>query len=123
VATPMDFNVQFQLANEVLTMRDMIFIIWKWWVASCLFVILGPYSDLAFVIGIVAKFSSGPKHVHCNVVLRILKYLKATMHYKLCYYGGNNNRTPTAFVNAKYKSDLDERKSDSSCLVFSTTYR
>ncbi len=87
-----------------------------------MFVILGTHSDLAFVVGIVAKFSSGPKHVHCNVVLRILKYLKATMHYKLCYYRGNNH-TPTALVDANYKSDLDERKSDSSCLVFSTTYQ
>ncbi len=88
-----------------------------------MFVILGTHSDLAFVVGIVDKFSSGPKHVHCNVVLRILKYLKATMHYKLCYYGGNNNRKLTAFVDANCKSDLDERKSHSSCLVFSTTYQ
>jgi len=92
-------------------------------VGSIMFVLLGTHSDLAFVVGIVAKFSSGPKHVHCNVVLRILEYLKATMHYKLCYYGGNNNRTLTAFIDANCKSDLDERKSHSSCLVFSTTYQ
>jgi hypothetical protein len=71
-----------------------------------MFVILRTHSDLAFVVGIETKFSSGPKHVHCNVVLRILKYLKATMHYKLCYYGGNNNHTLTALVDANYKSDL-----------------
>ncbi len=88
-----------------------------------MFAILGTHLDLAFVVGIVAKFSSGPKHVHCNVVLRILKYLKATMHYKLCCYGGYNNHTLTAFVDANCKSDLDERKSHSSCLVFSTTYQ
>ncbi len=40
-------------------------------VGSIMFVILGTHSDLAFVVGIVAKFSSGPKHVHCNVVLNL----------------------------------------------------
>jgi hypothetical protein len=45
VATPMDSNAQFQLANEVLTMRDMIFIYLEM-VGSIMFLVLGTHSDL-----------------------------------------------------------------------------
>lgn len=41
--------------------------------------------DISFVVGILSRFTSNPKHDHLNVAYRVLKYLKNTMYYRLHY--------------------------------------
>ena len=43
--------------------------------------------DIFYVVGMVSRYQSNLGEEHWKVVKRILRYLKGTMDYKLCYQG------------------------------------
>ena len=45
--------------------------------------------DLAFAIGQVSRYQSNPEMSHWNAVKRILRYLRGTRDYMLCYKGSD----------------------------------
>uniref|UniRef100_A0A2N9GE70 CCHC-type domain-containing protein n=1 Tax=Fagus sylvatica TaxID=28930 RepID=A0A2N9GE70_FAGSY len=60
---------------------------------------------------LVNKFQSNPGLAHWKAVKRILRYLKGTMDYVLCYQGSDLRLI--GYSDADWGSDLDERKSTS----------
>ena len=67
--------------------------------------------DICYVVGLVSRFQSNPGLAHWKAVKRILRYLKVTADYVLCYQGSDLRMI--GYSDADWGSDLDERKSTS----------
>ena len=62
----------------------------------------------------VNQYQSNPGLKHWQAVRHILKYLKRTRDYMLVYH--SKDLIPISYTNLDFQSDLDFRKSTSSCL-------
>ena len=67
--------------------------------------------DISFIIGLLSHFQSNLSHAHCSVVKRVLRYMRGTTNYMLCY-GGSDWRLHS-YIDVNYANDLDGRKSTS----------
>ncbi|XP_060201820.1 secreted RxLR effector protein 161-like [Lycium barbarum] len=43
--------------------------------------------DIAFVVGKLSRYTSNPSKLHWYAIYRVLKYLKKTIDYGICYSG------------------------------------
>ena len=65
--------------------------------------------DIAYVVGKLSWYTQSPNQDHWTVVGKVLKYLRGTIYYGLCY-----NRFMSVlegFNDANYISNSDEMKS------------
>ena len=67
--------------------------------------------DICYVVGMVSRYQANPGMIHWKIVKRILRYLKGTMDYSLCYQG--KELRLVGYSDVDQASDLDERKSTS----------
>ena len=65
-----------------------------------------------------AKYCSNPSPAHCNALRRILKYLAGTLHLGISFSGTHQPVSLTAYCDADYAMDLDDRKSRSGFVLF-----
>jgi Reverse transcriptase (RNA-dependent DNA polymerase) len=65
--------------------------------------------DISFVVGMVSRYQANPGQSHWKVVKRILRYLKCTADYSLCFQG--ENLQLMGYADADWRGNLDERKS------------
>ena len=56
-------------------------------VRSLMYAMMCTRLDICYVVRLVTKFHSNPSPNHFMVVKRILRYLKGTSYYVLCYQG------------------------------------
>ncbi|KAM0055964.1 putative RNA-directed DNA polymerase [Helianthus debilis subsp. tardiflorus] len=57
-------------------------------VIGCLmYAMISTRPDIAYAVGKLSRFTSNPSAQHWQAVNRLLKYLKGTMHFGLCYSG------------------------------------
>ena len=68
-------------------------------------------SDICYVVGLVSIFQSNPSPKHWMAVKRILRYLKGTSDYVLCYQG--KDLCLAGYIDANWGDDLDQCKSTS----------
>ena len=68
--------------------------------------------DIAVATGTLAQFMSNPNVQHWSGVKRVLRYLKGTMNYGLCYSKADDNQL-VGFSDADWAGDLDRRRSTS----------
>ena len=54
-------------------------------VGSLMYAMLCTRPDICFAVGLVSRYQSNPGREHWKAVKRILRYLKGTMDYHLCY--------------------------------------
>ena len=80
-------------------------------VGSLMYVMMCIKPDICFDVGMVSKYQSNPGQTHWKAVKRILRYLKGTADYSLCYQG--NDLYLMGYTDADWGGDLDERKSTS----------
>lgn len=73
--------------------------------------------DILHSVCMVARFQSSPKENHMIAVKRILRYLKGTMELGL-NYSRSKRAELTAFSDADWAGDIDERKSTSGGAFF-----
>ena len=67
--------------------------------------------DIAFATGLVSRYQSNPGPKHWKAVKRILRYLKGTSSYALCYQGMDLQLR--GYTDADHGQDKDGRKSTS----------
>lgn len=67
--------------------------------------------DICYDVCLVSRYQYNPGRRHWSAVKRILRYLKGTTDYFLCYQG--NDLTLMGYADADWDGDLDERKSTS----------
>ena len=65
--------------------------------------------DIGYSVGVVSRFIANLGKHHWQVVKWILRYLKGTSHYCLCF--GHNETVLEGFTDADMAGDMDTRKS------------
>ena len=70
--------------------------------------------NICYLVGMVSRYQSNPGPKHWQVVKRILKYLWRTRNYVLVYRC--EDLIPIGYIDSDFQSDLDFRKSTSSCV-------
>ena len=80
-------------------------------VGSLMYAMMCTRPDICYDVGLVNRFQSNPGIAHWKVVKRILRYLKWTVDYVLCYQGSDLRMI--GYSDADWGSDLDEHKSTS----------
>ena len=56
-------------------------------VGSLMYAMMCTRPDICYVVGLISRFQSNPGQKHWMAVKRILRYLKGTSDYMLCYLG------------------------------------
>lgn len=76
--------------------------------------------EINFVVNKVFQFMAAPQESHWAVVKRILWYLKGTLHYGLIMHPliPNQPFSLTAYYDAYWIADLDDRRSTSGATIF-----
>ena len=80
-------------------------------VGSLMYAMMCTRPDICFAVGLVSRYQSNPRREHWKAVKRILRYLKGTMDYCLCYQGSDLRLI--GYSDADWGGDLDQRKSTS----------
>lgn len=81
-----------------------------------MYVMLGSRPDLAFALGYLSRYQDAASDIHWTYLKRVLRYLRGTIDYELTY---KRRKEPvlSAFVDADWANDVDERKSTSGYLI------
>ncbi|XP_039017071.1 uncharacterized mitochondrial protein AtMg00810-like [Hibiscus syriacus] len=74
--------------------------------------------DLSLSVGKVAEFMHAPRVTHFAAVKRILRYLASTVNYGLLFSPSDNKALVSAFADADWGANLDDRRSVSGYGVF-----
>ena len=81
-------------------------------IGSLMYAMLCTRPDICYVVGLESRHQSNPGEAHWKAVKRILRYLKGTMDYSLCYQGKDLHLR--GYTDVDWAGDVDERKSTSS---------
>jgi hypothetical protein len=68
--------------------------------------------DIAFSVGVCARFQANPKESHLTAVKRIIRYVNATVNYGICF-SGETNLVLAGYSDADWAGNADDRKSTS----------
>jgi len=77
-------------------------------VGSLIYAMICTRLDIAQVVGVVSRFMGNLGGEHCNIVKRILRYIKGTSGVALRYKG--SKPIVRGYVDSDFASDLDKRK-------------
>jgi Reverse transcriptase (RNA-dependent DNA polymerase) len=80
-------------------------------VSSLMYAMMCTKPDISFIVGMMSRYQANSGVSHWKVVKRILKYLKGTVDYSLCFQG--ENLQLMGYADADWGGDLDEGKSTS----------
>ena len=119
IGTPLDAKAQLvKLSEEEYDqhLHEMQGIPYKEVVGSLMYAMVATRPDLAFGVSMVSQFMSKPGPLHWAAVKRILRYLKGTLHFKLCL-GGKDLRLK-GYCDADWGGDQDTRRSTTGYVFF-----
>ncbi|XP_070023088.1 secreted RxLR effector protein 161-like [Nicotiana sylvestris] len=68
--------------------------------------------EICQAVGLVSRYQTDPGLAYWQAVKRIVRYLKGTADYTLCYQGGKDLRL-VGYIDVDHGGDLDESKSTS----------
>ena len=80
-------------------------------IGSLMYLINCTRPDIAYAIGRLSRYTQSPNWDHWTVVRRVLKYLRGTINYDLCFSGFPS--VLEGFSDANWISHSDEMKSTS----------
>ena len=80
-------------------------------VGSLIYAMFCTRPDICFAVRMVSRYQSSPSDAHWKAVKRIMRYLRGTAGYSLCYQG--NDLTLKGYTDVDWAGDEDERKSTS----------
>ena len=86
-------------------------------VGSLLYVATGTRPDVAFAVGRLSRHLEKPSEEHWNAAIRVLRYLKSTAAHGICYRSKPGDLKLSAFCDADWGSDKDNRRSTSGVMV------
>ena len=67
--------------------------------------------DICWVVRRLSQFLSSPLQEHWTAVKHVLRYLKGTLHYELCYRKCDDGLTLVGYSDADWASVTDDRRS------------
>ena len=68
--------------------------------------------DIAFSVGVCARYQAAPKESHLTAVKRIIRYINGTPDYGL-WYSKDSNACLVGYSDADWAGSVDDRKSTS----------
>jgi len=68
--------------------------------------------DIAFSVGVCARFQANPKESHLTAIKRIIRYVNATVNYGVCI-SRETNLVLAGYSDADWARNTDDRKSTS----------
>ena len=68
--------------------------------------------DIAFSVGVCARYQAAPKQSHLTAVKRIIRYINGTPYYGL-WYSKDSNAYLVGYSDADWDGSVDDRKSTS----------
>ena len=71
--------------------------------------------DICWVVSRLSQFLSSPVQEHWTAVKHVLRYLKGTLRYELCYRKCDDGLTLVVYSDADWASSADDRRSTSGC--------
>jgi hypothetical protein len=66
--------------------------------------------DICFVVNTLSQYLIEPRRVHLVVVKHVMRYLKGTLDYGLCYTGDHDFRL-VGYTDSNWAGGVSERKS------------
>ena len=70
--------------------------------------------DICFVVNTLSQFLVEPRHVHLVVAKHVMRYLKSTLEYGLCYNGDHDFRL-IGYTDPDWAGRFSDRKITSGC--------
>jgi hypothetical protein len=81
-------------------------------VGSLLYAAVITRPDISNAVREVSRYMHSPRRAHWAACLKVIRYLKGTVDYKLAFdFGGDTSLALTGFCDANHASDLDTRRS------------
>ncbi|GBP71255.1 Retrovirus-related Pol polyprotein from transposon TNT 1-94 [Eumeta japonica] len=80
-------------------------------VGSLMHVAIVSRPDIMFAVNLVSRFLNCYDESHWTAVKKILKYLKDTVNYGLCYITSSKSSELIGFSDADYANDVTTRRS------------
>nr|XP_023911341.1 uncharacterized protein LOC112022955 [Quercus suber] len=68
--------------------------------------------NIAFSVGVCARFQAAPKESHLTAVKRIIRYINGTSDYKI-WHSKDSNECLVGYSDADWTGCIDDRKSTS----------
>ncbi|XP_042038299.1 secreted RxLR effector protein 161-like [Salvia splendens] len=83
-------------------------------IGSVMYLMVSTRPDIAYAVSCLSRYMANPGPVHWEALKWLLRYLKHTTEYELCYSKCNEGVSLTGFVDSNYANDRDKRKSTTS---------
>ncbi|XP_042065599.1 secreted RxLR effector protein 161-like [Salvia splendens] len=80
-------------------------------IGSVMYQMVSTRPDIAYAVSCLSRYMANPGLVHWEALKWLLRYLKHTTKYGLCYSKCDDGVSPTGFVDSNYANDMDKRKS------------
>ena len=110
IATPQEVTSHLEKnEGEAVRIKEYQALIGSLTYAAC-----GTRPDIAAALGVVNQFASNPGETHWKAAKQILRYLKGTQDFGICFNGSESAEVRlNGFVDADWAGDLGSRKSQS----------
>lgn len=108
VKTPVDPGHRLVKANEDEEALDQP--LYQSVVGSLMYLATCTRPDIAYAVGMLARFSSKPNQSHWTAAKRVLRYLRGTVNFGILYRGESG---VLGYSDADWAGDADDRKSTS----------
>ena len=83
-------------------------------VGSLMYAMVCTRPDIAHAVSIVSRFLANPGELHWEAIVWIMRYLRGTLGYKICF--GGKELTLVGYTDLDMAGDLDSSKSTSGFL-------
>ncbi|XP_026429163.1 uncharacterized protein LOC113325157 [Papaver somniferum] len=111
--TPLELNVKYSPTDGTLLSNPTLY---RQLVGSLNYLTI-TRPDISHAVHIVSQFMSAPRSTHYAAVLRILRYIKGSLHQGLCF-SSKSDLTLQAYSDSDWAGDITDRKSITGYCVF-----
>ena len=110
VTTPADISVPLVVDDGVSMPADQQ--LYQRMIGSLQYAAGGTRPDIAYIVGVLARFCHKPNQLHLTAAKRVFRYLGGTADLALTY-NGSGNENLTGYSDADWAGDRDSRRSTS----------
>ncbi|KAF1317226.1 putative polyprotein, partial [Globisporangium splendens] len=86
-------------------------------IGCLLYVSICTRPDISFAVGHLSRYVEDPGEAHWREAIRVLRYLSTTREYGIKYSGGKDKSRLTAYSDADWASNADDRRSISGVIL------
>jgi transposase InsO family protein len=121
VTTPLDPSVRLSSAQSPQTQEDieaMRSVPYLQAVGALMYLAVATRPDIAYAVGVLARFNKNPGPLHWKAVKHLFRYLKGTLDYTLTYSGSTpSSELFSTYTDADHAGNPDNGRSTSGYVV------